>query len=111
MKGKSKIDGQKMLASSIMGKNFQKIFNLYKGSIPARLDVPMDEFDMCAKGSASDLKYSAMTGGLQPSFAHGMALRLAQKVAIQDVVTEHFNSTMSSHEAARRLAEAVKASL
>ena len=58
MKGKSKVNGQKMLASSIMGKNFQKIFNIYKGSIPARLDVPMDEFDMCAKGSASDLNKS-----------------------------------------------------
>ena len=111
MKGKSKIDGQKALASSIMGKNFQKIFNIYKGSIPARLDVPMDEFDMCAKGSASDLKYSAMTGGLLPSFAHGMALRNAQKGAIQDVITEHFNSNMSSKEAARRLADAVQASM
>ena len=111
MKGKSKVDGQKMLASSIMGKNFQKIFNIYKGSIPARLDVPMDEFDLCAKGSASDLNYAAMAGGLLPSFAHGMALRNAQKGAIQDVVTEHFNSKMSSHEAARRLAEAVKASM
>jgi len=66
---------------------------------------------MCAKGSASDLKYAAMTGGLLPSFAHGMALRNAQKGAIQDVVTEHFNPNMSSHEAARRLAEAVKASM
>ena len=87
MKGENKIEGQKLLASLMMGKNFQKVFNLYKGSIPARLDVPMDEFDMCAKGSAADLNYSAMTGGLLPSFAHGMALRLAQKGAIQDVVT------------------------
>jgi len=111
MDGKNKIEGQKLLGSLIMGKNFQKVFNLFKGSIPARLDVPMDEFDMCAKGSAADLNYSAMTGGLQPSFAHGMALRLAQKGAIQDVVTEHFNSNMSSHEAARRLARAVKDTL
>ena len=111
MKGKSKVDGQKMLASSIMGKNFQKIFNIYKGSIPARLDVPMGEFDMCAKGSASDLKDAAMPGGLLPRFAHGMALRNAQKGAIQDVVTEHFNSNMSSHDAARRRAEAVRASM
>ncbi|MBF0278417.1 MAG: carbohydrate ABC transporter substrate-binding protein [SAR324 cluster bacterium] len=111
MKGESKIEGQKLLASLMMGKNFQKVFNLYKGSIPARLDVPMDEFDMCAKGSAADLNYSAMTGGLLPSFAHGMALRLAQKGAIQDVVTEHFNSDMSSQEAAKRLAKAVKDSM
>ncbi|MGA1598495.1 MAG: ABC transporter substrate-binding protein [bacterium] len=107
----SKVEGQKLLASLMMGKNFQKVFNLYKGSIPARLDVPMDEFDMCAKGSAADLNYAAMTGGLLPSFAHGMALRLAQKGAIQDVVTEHFNSNMSSQEAARKLAQAVQDTL
>jgi len=111
MKGENKIEGQKLLASLMMGKNFQKVFNLYKGSIPARLDVPMDEFDMCAKGSAADLNYAAMTGGLLPSFAHGMALKLAQKGAIQDVVTEHFNSKMSSKEAASRLVRAVKDTL
>ena len=43
-----KQEGQKLLAKLMMGKNFQKVFNLYKGSIPARLDVPMDEFDKCA---------------------------------------------------------------
>jgi glucose/mannose transport system substrate-binding protein len=111
MDGQSKIKGQKLLGSLMMGKNFQKVFNLYKGSIPARLDVPMDEFDMCAKGSASDLNYSAMTGGLQPSFAHGMTLSLATKGAIQDVVTEHFNSNMSSKEAAKRMADAVQDTL
>jgi len=40
-----------------------------------------------------------------------MALRGAQKGAIQDVVTKHFNSDMSSKEAATKLASAVKASL
>ena len=111
MDGQSKIKGQKLLGSLMMGKNFQKVFNLYKGSIPARLDVPMDEFDMCAKGSAADLNYSAMTGGLQPSFAHGMTLSLSTKGAIQDVVTEHFNSNMSSKEAAKRMADAVQDTL
>ena len=111
VKGSSKIQGQKLLASLMMGKNFQKVFNLYKGSIPARLDVPMDEFDMCAKGSAADLNYAAMAGGLQPSFAHGMTLSLSSKGAIQDVVTEHFNSNMSSSEAAKRMADAVKDTL
>ena len=109
--GKDKVDGQKLLASLMMGKNFQKVFNIYKGSIPARLDVSMDDFDMCAKKSNSDLKTAGSKGGLLPSFAHGMALRLAQKGAIQDVVTEHFNSDMSSQDAAKKVAAAVKASL
>ena len=46
-----------------------------------------------------------------PSFAHGMALRGAQKGAIQDVVTDHFNTDMTSQEAAKKVAAAVKASL
>ena len=68
-----KQEGQKLLAKLMMGKNFQKVFNLYKGSIPARLDVPMDEFDKCAKTSNSDIKTAGASGGLVPSFAHGMA--------------------------------------
>jgi glucose/mannose transport system substrate-binding protein len=40
-----------------------------------------------------------------------MALRNAQKGAIQDVITEHFNSDMSSKEAAKRLVRAVKDTL
>jgi glucose/mannose transport system substrate-binding protein len=40
-----------------------------------------------------------------------MALKGAQSGAITDVVTEHFNSNMSSKDAAKKLAAAVKASL
>jgi len=93
----------------MMGKNFQKVFNIYKGSIPARLDVPMDDFDKCAKKSNADLNTAAKKGGLLPSFAHGMTLELGVKGAIQDVVTEHFNSNMSSQDAVNKLSAAVKA--
>ena len=48
-------------------------------------------------------------GGLLPSFAHGMTLELGVKGAIQDVVTEHFNSNMSSQDAVKKLSAAVKA--
>ena len=33
--------GQDLLAELIVGKNFQKVFNLNKGSIPARVDVAL----------------------------------------------------------------------
>ena len=99
--------GQKLLAKLMMGKNFQKVFNLYKGSIPARLDVPMDEFDSCAKTSNSDIKTAGAKGGLFPSFAHGMAQGNTMKAALQDVITEHFNSSMSSKDAANALADSV----
>ena len=111
VKGSDKVEGQKLLASLMMGKNFQKVFNIYKGSIPARLDVSMDDFDKCAKKSNSDLNTAAKKGGLLPSFAHGMTLELGVKGAIQDVVTEHFNSNMSSDDAVKKLASAVKAAI
>ena len=107
VKGADKLEGQKLLASLIMGKNFQKVFNLYKGSIPARLDVSMDEFDQCAKTSNADIKTAGAKGGLVPSFAHGMAQGNTMKAALQDVITEHFNSSMSSNDAANALADSV----
>ena len=106
-----KVEGQKLLAKLMMGKNFQKVFNLYKGSIPARLDVPMDEFDDCAKKSNADIKTAGASGGLVPSFAHGMAQGNTIKSALQDVITEHFNSDMSSKDAANALADTVLANM
>jgi glucose/mannose transport system substrate-binding protein len=58
------------------------------------------------------MNVSSGNGGLLPSFAHGMAMRNAQAGAITDVVTLHFNSAdLSSAEAAKQLAEAVKNSM
>lgn len=105
--GDDKKAGQDLLAELIVGQNFQKVFNLNKGSIPARVDVALDDFDSCAHLSASDMTASSEAGSLLPSYAHGMALRGAQAGAITDVVTAHFNSDMSSAEAVQMLADAV----
>lgn len=109
--GAEKQDGQALLAKLIVGQNFQKVFNLNKGSIPARVDVNMDEFDSCAHLSAVEMTSSSKEGSLLPSYADGMALRGAQSGAITDVVTAHFNSDMSSEEAVTMLENAVKNSL
>ena len=109
--GGDKEAGQMLLAELIVGKNFQKVFNMNKGSIPARVDVALDDFDPCAHISAQDMAASNSGGSLLPSYAHGMALRGAQAGAITDVVTAHFNSDMSSSEAVEMLATAVANSL
>ena len=111
VKGDDKVTGQNLLAKLILDKKFQKVFNLAKGSIPARVDVDLGEFDYCARRSAYDMEVTSGSGGLLPSFAHGMAMRNAQAGAIIDVVTAHFNSDQSSAEAAKMLADAVKNSL
>ncbi|MDG2340114.1 MAG: ABC transporter substrate-binding protein, partial [Paracoccaceae bacterium] len=109
--GADKQAGQALLAELVVGKNFQKVFNLNKGSIPARIDVSLDEFDSCAHLSAADMAASSDNGSLLPSYAHGMALRGAQSGAITDVVTAHFNSDMSSADAVQMLATAVTNSM
>ena len=109
--GSDKTDGQLLLAELIVGKNFQKVFNMNMGSIPARVDVALDDFDPCAHTSAQDMATSNAGGSLLPSYAHGMALRGAQSGAITDVVTAHFNSDMSSADAVEMLATAVTNSM
>lgn len=109
--GDDKVAGQMLLAELIVGQNFQKVFNLNKGSIPARTDVALDDFDSCAHTSSADMSASSDSGSLLPSYAHGMAVRGAQSGAITDVVTAHFNSDMSSADAVKMLAEAVANSM
>ena len=100
---------QRDLAKTIMSPEFQKIFNLNKGSIPARTDVAMDEFDPCGKASAEDFQQAADNDTLLPSMAHGMAVKSAVQGAIYDTVTGFYNSDISPEAAAEQLARAVQA--
>ena len=111
VKGADKIAGQKLLAKLVVGESFQTVFNLNKGSIPARIGTPLDKFDYCARQSAYDMEVASGNDSLLPSYAHGMALRGAQAGAITDVVTNHFNSDMKSSDAVKALVAAIKDSL
>lgn len=108
VRGDDKQAGQMLLAKLIVGEKFQETFNTYKGSIPARLGVPKDKFDACALKSMDDLNATIASGTLMPSMAHEMATSGAVRGAVLDVVTQHFNSTMTSADAAKKLADAVK---
>jgi len=109
VKGQDAIDGQRLMARLIIAPKFQETFNLFKGSIPARLGMDMSKFDPCAQRSASDLEATIKAGTLRPSMAHKMAVPDRVVGAITDVVTDHFNSDLSSKAAANRLAESVAA--
>lgn len=95
------------LASSILGKEFQEVFNLNKGSIPARTDMKMDKFDDCGKLSAKDFVATAKAGGLVPSVAHGMAVKGSVSGAMKDTVSKFWNDDkMSVADAMKQLAAA-----
>jgi glucose/mannose transport system substrate-binding protein len=105
-------EAQHALARLVLEPTFQEAFNLAKGSIPARPDLDMSEFDPCAQRSMDDFQRTAEEGGLVPSMAHGMAVRADVQGAIFDVVTNYFNARdMAAEEAARRMVNAAQAAL
>jgi glucose/mannose transport system substrate-binding protein len=103
VEGEDRLQGQKTLARLIMSPEFQVTFNLAKGSIPARIGVPRDQFDSCGQKSMDDLAAATGNDTLVPSMAHEMAVSRSVRGEFLDVVTEHFNSDMSSQEAVDQL--------
>lgn len=105
-------EAQQDLARLVLEPTFQEAFNLAKGSIPARPDLDMSEFDRCAQQSLADFQRTAEEGGLVPSMAHGMAVPAAVQGAIFDVVTNYFNDDdMEAEEAAQRMVNTAQAIL
>jgi glucose/mannose transport system substrate-binding protein len=92
LKNAANVKAQRDLASAIMSPSFQELFNLNKGSIPVRMGLDLAKFDDCAKTSAKDFGDSAKAGSLVPSIAHGMAVPSAVQGAIQDVISQYWNS-------------------
>ena len=88
--------------------DFQEQFNLVKGSIPARMDVPGDKFDDCGKKSMADLQVALKNNAMLGSFAHGHAVPESVKGAMIDVVTNYFNKGGSPAQATKQLVAAVE---
>jgi glucose/mannose transport system substrate-binding protein len=108
--GEDANQGQQHLASTIMSPAFQEIFNRNKGSIPARLDLPMDKFDACAQAAHTDFVASAKAGTLVPSMAHGMSSIPAVQGAIFDSITAFYHGDdISAATAANKLLQAIQA--
>lgn len=106
-------EGQKLLASTILSPEFQTVFNISKGSIPARLDVDLSNgFNPCQQLSQKDLQASIDGGTLVRSMAHNMTIAQKYRGAIMDTITEFVNTPdMSSADAANAMADAVEAQM
>jgi glucose/mannose transport system substrate-binding protein len=96
------------MAKAIMSPTFQSAFNVVKGSVPARTDVPNDAFDACGKQGMAELAEASANGTLVGSIAHGHANKAAVKNAIYDVVTAHFNGEYDAATAVTNLVAAVE---
>jgi glucose/mannose transport system substrate-binding protein len=105
--GDKQRDAQLKMAAAVEEPSFQIAFNTVKGSVPARTDVPGDQFDDCGKKGIKDVADAAAKGTLVGSLAHGYAQPSAIKGAIFDVVTQQLNGQISTDEALKRLPQAV----
>ena len=105
------VEGQKLLASTIMSPEFQVTFNVAKGSIPSRTDVDLTVggFTQCQQQGLTDLKASVEDGTLVRSMAHNMTVLQKYRGAMMEVITEFVaDDSITPEEAANQLADAVE---
>lgn len=103
VKNEARREAQLILADTVMGPEFQEVFNLNKGSIPVRSGVSRDKFDPCATKSMDDMAASSNRKTLVPGNAMSMT---DESVAIFQSVTHQFmNTTMAPQQAVDELAK------
>lgn len=97
------------LATATLSKSFQSAFNVVKGSVPARTDVPDTDFDACGKKGMVDLKAANEGGTLFGSLAQGYGAPPAVANAYKDVVSKFVHGQIkTSDEAVTQLVNAIE---
>jgi glucose/mannose transport system substrate-binding protein len=91
---------QLALADATMSISFQSAFNVVKGSVPARMDVPDTDFDMCGKKGIADVKKANAAGTFVGSMAQDYAQPPAIAGAYHDVVTKFLHGEIKTSDAA-----------
>lgn len=95
---------QVAFAKAVMDPTFQAEFNLLKGGLPVRTDVPGDRFDICTQDSVDRLDRAVARDGLVPSLGFAHAVRSDVQGAFRDVIAEYMNDpSMSAEDAIDRL--------
>jgi glucose/mannose transport system substrate-binding protein len=98
---------QLALADATMSPSFQSAFNVVKGSVPARMDVPDAAFDICGKKGIADVKAANASGKFVGSMAQNYAQPPAIAGAYHDVITKFFHGEIKTSDSA--VTELVKA--
>lgn len=99
--------GQDAWVETVMDPENQKKFNLIKGSIPARIDVPVDDFDDCAKRSYADREAAVAAGTMVGGLTEGFAAQPQFAGVFFDVVGQFFVTDMSSQDAVKMLVDGI----
>jgi len=98
--------GQLAFASVVMDPVTQRTFNLEKGSIPARTDVPLAGYDQCSLNAASDFRRAQDSGKLVKRFAAEVPEHVRDAMA--HTIAVFFAGRQTPEEAVEALATAVR---
>jgi len=99
--------GQDAWVETVMDPENQKQFNLIKGSIPARIDVPVDDFDECAQRSFADRDAAVKAGTMVGGLTEGFAAQPQFAGVFFDVVGQFFVTDMTSADAVQMLVDGI----
>ncbi len=91
---------QLALADATMNPQVQSAFNVIKGSVPARMDVPDTAFDACGKKGIADVKAANAAGTFVGSMAQNYAQPPAIAAVYHDVVTKFFHGEIKTSDSA-----------
>lgn len=95
---------------TLLSPEVQRDFSLAKGTIPARMDLPVTAFDDCSRASHHVFNQVSQQGLLAPSIAHSMAMSPESEDAVFEIVHRFFNDErMTPDLAAIQLAQTLRA--
>ena len=100
-----RIKAQHTLADAIMDRDMQEEFNLTKGSIPARIDASLKNFDDCGTRSAADFQKAIEADTAVERFV--AEIPETARLAVYGVMNDFFRSSQTPEEAVKLLAAAV----
>ena len=93
-------------ATTLLSDEFQRTFNIEKGSMPVRTNMDMDAFDVCTQKAAQDFN----NGLLVPSFSQNMATGSYLRSEMSKIISAYFNSDyISAQQVSKQLALAIRA--
>ncbi|MFQ3175579.1 MAG: glucose/mannose transport system substrate-binding protein, partial [Psychromonas sp.] len=86
------------IMSSLSSIELQHDFNKFKGSLPARLDVDISDFNHCGRQAEKDYQRAKADNKLLPSFTDSMAVNPVMQKMIVDQIHDFFNHPKMSNE-------------
>lgn len=103
-------DAVPIFIDTLLSPSVQRAFSQAKGTIPVRRDLPVADFDDCARASHHVFVQAGDEGRLAPSMAHSMATSPQSEDAVFEIVHRFFiDERVTPEQATAQLAQSLRA--